>query len=122
MANVTISNVPGPAVTLYVAGAKMNAFYPVSIPYHGMAVNITVQSYAGALEFGITACRRALSQDESGELLGYLQDALKEIEQLPSVDGASEAATAPMPTPAKAAAKPAAKKRASTPRKKAAAN
>ena len=63
LANVTVSNVPGPAIQLYVAGARMVAFYPVSIPYHGMAVNITVQSYAGTLEFGITACRRALSQD-----------------------------------------------------------
>ena len=116
MANVTISNVPGPPVTLYVAGAKMAAFYPVSIPYHGMAVNITVQSYAGALEFGITACRRALSQDESSELLGYLREALAEIQQLPSVDSAPEAALAP----AQPAAAPAPARKKPAPRKAAA--
>ena len=81
--NVLISNVPGPPVTLYVAGAKMVHFFPVSIPYHASALNITVQSYAGKLEFGLTACQRALSQQESHELVGYLKDSLKEIEALP---------------------------------------
>ncbi len=64
LANVAISNVPGPAVALYMAGARMAHYYPVSIPYHGVGLNITVQSYAGEMEFGITACRRVLSQPE----------------------------------------------------------
>jgi hypothetical protein len=84
--NVAISNVPGPPMTLYMAGAKMVHYFPVSIPYHGSALNITVQSYAGSLEFGLTACRRILSQDESYELIGHLQTALREIQALPSVD------------------------------------
>lgn len=107
LANVLISNVPGPAMPLYVAGARMTSFYPVSIPYHGSAVNITVQSYAGSLDFGITACRRVLSQDESYELMGYLRDALHEIAQLPGVDGAEAPPAAPAAT-RKAARKPAA--------------
>ena len=84
--NVTISNVPGPPMTLYMAGARMVHYYPVSIPYHGSALNITVQSYAGLLEFGLTACRRVLSQEESYELVEHLRSALGEIEALPSVD------------------------------------
>jgi diacylglycerol O-acyltransferase / wax synthase len=84
--NVAISNVPGPLMTLYMTGAKMVHYFPVSIPYHGSALNITVQSYAGSLEFGLTACRRILSQDESYELIGHLQTALREIQALPSVD------------------------------------
>jgi WS/DGAT/MGAT family acyltransferase len=72
--NVAISNVPGPAMPLYMAGARMTHYYPVSIPGHGLALNITVQSYAGSLEFGLTACRRVLSQEESYELVGYLRD------------------------------------------------
>jgi diacylglycerol O-acyltransferase / wax synthase len=83
--NVSISNVPGPPMTLYMAGAKMVHYFPVSIPYHGNALNITVQSYAGLLEFGLTACRRILSQDESYELIGHLHTALREIQALPSV-------------------------------------
>jgi diacylglycerol O-acyltransferase / wax synthase len=84
--NVAISNVPGPPIPLYLAGARMVHYYPVSIPYHGSAVNITVQSYAGWLEFGITACRRVLSQDESHEIIENLKDALRQIEALPSVE------------------------------------
>jgi diacylglycerol O-acyltransferase / wax synthase len=87
--NVVISNVPGPPITLYMAGARMMHYYPVSIPYHGSALNITVQSYAGSLEFGLTACRRVLSQDESYELVEHLRTALRELEALPTVDAAA---------------------------------
>ena len=38
----------------------MLTHYPVSIPAHGIGVNITVQSYANTLFLGITACERAL--------------------------------------------------------------
>ncbi len=72
-------------MTLYVAGARMVHYYPVSIPYHGTAMNITVQSYAGFLDLGITACRRVLSQAESHELVEHLKTALREIEALPAV-------------------------------------
>ena len=41
IANVAISNVPGPQVPLYMAGAKMLTFHPLSIVMHGMALNIT---------------------------------------------------------------------------------
>lgn len=100
-ANVAISNVPGIPVTLYMAGAKMLHYYPVSIPYHGTALNITVQSYAGQLEFGLTACRRVLSQEESRELCGHLLQGLREIEALaPVVD------EAPAPAPASATVVP----------------
>lgn len=60
MANVAISNVPGPSFPLYFAGAKLATYFPVSIPGHGLALNMTVQSYNGSLEFGLTACRRAV--------------------------------------------------------------
>ncbi|HMO46461.1 MAG TPA: wax ester/triacylglycerol synthase family O-acyltransferase [Rubrivivax sp.] len=102
LANVLISNVPGPPMPLYVAGARMASFYPVSIPYHGMALNITVQSYAGSLDLGITACRRILSQEESYELIEHLRAALRAIERLPGV--AAQAASAVASTQAKPAA------------------
>jgi hypothetical protein len=95
--NVAISNVPGPPMTLYMAGARMLHYYPVSIPYHGMGLNITVQSYAGSLEFGLTACRRVLSQEESYELVEHLKAALKEIEALPSIDQAALAPASSAP-------------------------
>ena len=131
MANVLISNVPGPQVQLYVAGAKMVSFYPVSIPYHGSALNITVQSYAGSLDFGLTACRRILSQEESYELIEHMRAALQDIARLPGQEITAAAAAPSQDKPAKAgatadaapaAAKKAARKpRAATPAKKAAA-
>ena len=60
IANVTISNVPGSPVPLYLAGAKMLTYYPASIAIHGIALNITVESYNGSLDFGLTACRKAM--------------------------------------------------------------
>lgn len=60
VANVAISNVPGPPMPLYLAGARMLTNYPTSIVVHGMAFNITVQSYAGALDFGMMADAKAM--------------------------------------------------------------
>ena len=50
VANLIISNVPGVQAQLYFAGAKIVSYYPVSIPAHGMALNITVESYNGRLD------------------------------------------------------------------------
>jgi WS/DGAT/MGAT family acyltransferase len=58
--NVIISNVAGPPVPIYVAGARALTYTPVSIPYHGCALNITVYSYDGRLFFGLTGARSAL--------------------------------------------------------------
>lgn len=58
--NVVISNIPGPKKTLYSNGARMLTHHPVSIPGHGIGLNITVQSYAGRLYFGITAAAAAV--------------------------------------------------------------
>jgi diacylglycerol O-acyltransferase len=55
-ANLVVSNVPGPPVPLYLAGARMRAYYPVSIVVHGLALNLTVHSYDGALDVGVVAC------------------------------------------------------------------
>jgi diacylglycerol O-acyltransferase / wax synthase len=77
LANVAISNVPGSPVPLYLAGAKVATYLPVSIPGHGVGLNITVQSYDGVLGFGITACRRAVPDPQS--LAVYLQSALAEL-------------------------------------------
>lgn len=100
MANVTISNVPGLTTTLYLAGAKMLHFYPVSIPYHGAALNITVQSYDGKMEFGITVCRRVMTQAEAHEMIEHLQAALQDIEVLARAESGDAAVAAAAPRPA----------------------
>ena len=54
--NTVISNVPGPRQPMYCVGAPATHYFPVSIPYHGCALNITVQSYLDQLDFGLIAC------------------------------------------------------------------
>jgi len=54
-ANITVSNVPGPRQTLYAVGAELLHIFPVSISTHGLALNITVQSYRDQLDFGFIA-------------------------------------------------------------------
>ncbi|WP_395059842.1 wax ester/triacylglycerol synthase family O-acyltransferase [Polaromonas sp.] len=60
VANLAISNVPGPPVPLFLAGAKIVSFHPLSIVIHGLALNITIQTYAGHVDFGIVAGKKAL--------------------------------------------------------------
>lgn len=62
LANVVISNVAGIQDTLYCAGARVVCYYPLSIPTHGMALNVTVQSYNGRVDYGLIACRQAVPQ------------------------------------------------------------
>ncbi len=55
--NVVISNVPGPREPLYYAGAKLDAYIPVSTITDGIGLNITVHSYLDRLDFGLIADR-----------------------------------------------------------------
>ncbi len=92
VANVVISNVPGPQVPLYMAGARMVGLYPLSIVVHGIALNITVQSYNGQLCFGLIACRRAVP--DVAELARAMEAALATARTLPAFAAATAAATA----------------------------
>ncbi len=60
LANVLISNVPGPAVPLYVGQARMTGYWPLSIVEHGVGLNITLMSYAGRVYLGFTVARCAV--------------------------------------------------------------
>ena len=76
--NVCISNVPGPKEQLYWRGARLDATYPISIPGHSMALNITAHSYAGALDIGFIGDREALPHLQ--RLAVYTGEALEELE------------------------------------------
>ncbi|MBK7014008.1 MAG: wax ester/triacylglycerol synthase family O-acyltransferase [Sulfuritalea sp.] len=78
MFNITISNVPGPDQTLYFRGAELVAIYPASIVTHGQALNITCESYAGAMNFGFTGCHASLPSMQ--RLAVYAEGALAELE------------------------------------------
>ena len=102
---MVISNVPGAPVALYFAGAKLLTYYPVSIPSHGMALNMTVQSYNGMLDFGLIACRRAVPDVE--DIADYLVEEHRAILARVKAIEASEATPhLAAATAANAAAKP----------------
>jgi diacylglycerol O-acyltransferase / wax synthase len=77
VANVVVSNVPGPPIALFMAGAQLSSYYPVSIVVHGIALNITLQSYHGRLYFGLIACAKAVP--DVAKLATFLEDAFKEL-------------------------------------------
>jgi WS/DGAT/MGAT family acyltransferase len=76
--NIVISNVPGPDRPLYFRGARLEASYPMSIPVHGQALNITCSSYAGMVCFGFTGCRDTVPHLQ--RLAVYCGEALSELE------------------------------------------
>ncbi len=101
VANVIISNLPGPRKPMYFAGAAAVHYFPVSIPYHGLALNVTVQSYLDNLEFGVVACRAAVpdaqriasSLVEEFEALKGASDALRRPEAIETIEIASSASS-----------------------------
>ncbi len=78
--SVAISNVPGPAEPLYFNGARLDAIYPVSLLFHGNALNITCVSYAGTLNFGLIGARDTLPHLQ--HLAIFLGEAVDELEQI----------------------------------------
>ncbi|MDP9931541.1 WS/DGAT/MGAT family acyltransferase [Variovorax paradoxus] len=120
-ANVAISNVAGAPFPMYFAGALVTSYYPVSIAGHGMALNVTVQSYNGRMDYGLIACRRAVPDiTEIGDYLLAEHQLLMSLTQTHPAEAPKAAAPEPAPV-AKAAAKPAAKPTAEPAVKKAAA-
>jgi len=60
IANLVISNVPGPDFPLYLSGAEMLAGFPLGPVMDGMGLNITIMSYRGVLYWGLISCARAV--------------------------------------------------------------
>lgn len=76
--NLVISNVPGPHEQLYCGGARLDGNYPLSIAMDGQALNITLVSNAGNLDFGLVGCRRSVPHLQ--RLLAHLESSLKDLE------------------------------------------
>ncbi|MBD0323978.1 MAG: DUF1298 domain-containing protein, partial [Aldersonia sp.] len=77
--NVIISNVPGPTEQLYYNGARLDGLYPVSIVLDGFALNITLTSRDGHLDFGLIGARENLPHLQ--RLLTHLEDSLAAMEK-----------------------------------------
>jgi hypothetical protein len=55
----------------------MTAYYPVSIVTHGLALNVTIHSYAGMLDYGFIAAKDEVPKLD--RLAGMLADAHAEL-------------------------------------------
>jgi diacylglycerol O-acyltransferase / wax synthase len=63
--NLIVSNVPGPPIPLYCAGARVVASYPLGPIMEGAGLNITVLSNMGNVDFGALACREMVPDLEA---------------------------------------------------------
>ncbi|HEX2313320.1 MAG TPA: WS/DGAT domain-containing protein, partial [Thermomonospora sp.] len=79
--NLMVSNVPGPDFPLYLCGARVLGYFPISVITDLTGgLNITVLSYDGRLDIGIVTCRTMIP--DPWELIDYLDDALDELKGL----------------------------------------
>jgi diacylglycerol O-acyltransferase len=82
--NLIVSNVPGPSVPLYYAGARLLAYYPLSAIADGQGLNITVMSYEDGMHFGLIADRELVP--DLDRLAGYVVDELDELKKSVTAD------------------------------------
>jgi len=75
--NIVISNVPGSPAPLFLAGARLEAQYPVSAIIDGVGINITLLSYRDQLDFGIVVDREMV--DDAWDLIERLRAAHAEL-------------------------------------------
>ncbi|MFI6496090.1 wax ester/triacylglycerol synthase family O-acyltransferase [Nonomuraea typhae] len=76
--NLIVSNVPGPQFPLYLCGARVLSYYPLSVLTDLTGgVNITCFSYDGMIDFGVVACPERL--DDVWSLMRHLGAALEEL-------------------------------------------
>lgn len=58
--NLVISNVPGPPVPVYMAGARIVSLVPMGPIFDGAGLNVTVLSYLDRVDVGFMACRETV--------------------------------------------------------------
>jgi hypothetical protein len=88
-ANMLISNVRGPDQPLYLNGARLETFFPVSTLIAGLGLNITFMSYGDQMVFGYTANGSALPEVES--MARHTVEAFTALEQATARRGRPQA-------------------------------
>jgi len=75
--NLVISNVPGPPIPLYIAGARVKGIYPFGPLIEGSGINITVLSNMGNVDIGVIACGDTVP--DVWEIVDGFADAVAEL-------------------------------------------
>ncbi len=117
--NVTVSNVRGPEATLFVAGARLVHFYPLSIATDWIGLNHTGFSYNGVMWISAVACRNMMPDPGfyADCLRASFEELMTAIEALPAPLKAGAAARGAK-SRASARPAPAAKQGRATPARK----
>ncbi len=63
--NVTITNVPGPPVPLYVAGARIHSAFGMAPILDGLGLILVVLSYNGRISIGINSCEEIVPDPDT---------------------------------------------------------
>ncbi len=79
--NLIVSNVAGPQTQLYFLGSKIKAMYPLGPVHHGSGLNITMMSFNGQLDVGITSCPELIP--DLWEVADRFPDALNQLIETP---------------------------------------
>jgi hypothetical protein len=88
--NITITNVPGPQMTLYALGAPMRRLVPLVPIFSGHAVGVAAVSYDGEVTFGLNADRGTVP--DLDVLKGGIEESLADLRRLAGSDsGPAEA-------------------------------
>ena len=77
VANVVVSNVPGPPFPIYACGARVSGIYASSVLLAFAGLNITLMSYIDRIDFGLTSDPDLL--EDPWEIADGIQDALAEL-------------------------------------------
>ncbi len=72
----TVSNVRGAPFSVYIAGARVDALFPMG-PISGTAFNLTTMSYAGSLDMGLVVDAGAI--EAPAELRDHIEAAYAEL-------------------------------------------
>ena len=96
IANLVISNVPGPDFPLYLGGAELKAGFPLGPVMEGMGLNITVMSYRGVLYWGIMANPDSIPRlwDLTAAIPPALDELLEAADEKPATYWSEESAAA----------------------------
>ena len=94
--NVVVSDVPGPQIPLYVAGARMLTLHPVVPLAPGQAVSIGLICYDGGVFYGLNADRD--SMPDLNRLAALIEESLQELvgTHCPTTPPASASSSSPV--------------------------